>query len=160
MAFQLPKDSREYFKHLLRRSDRGACFDALFDVYYFCVMVGLDKKKLGNDSDLETDKFVEGYISDYQNQADIIAGLLINAELCRKGIEKDDRNSIEQEMLRILDHRSPTRLSEEGMRSLNQYAAAGFRFIREELVPPQNLEEFLVLYHGIWAKDSAGHLQR
>jgi hypothetical protein len=154
MAFQLPKESREYFKHLLRRSDHGASFDALFDVYFFCLMVGLDKKVLGNEDELEPDKFIDSYISDYQNQADIIAGLLIGAELSRKDIEKNDRESIEKEMLRILDHRSPTRLSEVGIQTLNQYAAGGFKTIRAELVAPQNLEEFLVQYHTLWETNS------
>ena len=153
MPFQLPKESRDYFKHLLKRSDGGARFDTLFDQYYFCLMVGLNRKGLAADSDIEPDKFVEGYPSDYQNQADVIAGLLINAELSRKSIEKDDRSSIEQEMLRILDQNSPTRLSEEGMRLLNLYAATGFKVIREGITPPQNLEEFLVLYHGLWPSE-------
>jgi len=47
MAFQLPKESRDYFKHLLKRSDGGARFDTLFDQYFFCLMVGLDLKTLG-----------------------------------------------------------------------------------------------------------------
>lgn len=153
MAFQLPKESREYFKHLFKRSDGGARFDTLFDQYYFCLMVGLNRKTLGEEAGMEADKFVEGYPSDYQNQADIIAGLLINAELFRKGIEKDDRSSIEREMLRILDDHSPTRLSEEGMRLLNLYAVEGFKAIREGITPPQNLEEFLVLYHRLWPSE-------
>jgi hypothetical protein len=153
MAFQLPKESREYFKLLLKRSDGGARFDTLFDLYYFCLMVGLNRKTLSADSDLEADKFIEGYPSDYQNQADVIAGLLINAELSRKGIEKDDRASIEREMLRILDQNSPTRLSEEGMGLLNLYAGTGFRVIREAITPPQNLEEFLVLYYRLWPSE-------
>lgn len=151
MSFQLPKESRDYFKYLLKRSDGGACFNTLFDLYYFCLMVGLKRKNLGLESDLEGDKFVDRYISDYQNQADLIAGLLINAELTRKGIEKDDRSSIEKEMLRLLDHQSPSRLSEEAINVLNLYAAEGFKAIREEIVPPQTLEEFLVLYYRIWA---------
>jgi len=154
MAFQLPKESRDYFKHLLKRSDGGARFDTLFDQYFFCLMVGLDLKTLGKAEDMEGDKFIERYPSDYQNQADIIAGLLISAELHRKGIEKDDRSSIEKEMLRLLDHLSPTRLSEDGMEALNLYASSGFKFIREEILPPQNLEEFLVFYHTLWARDA------
>lgn len=155
MSFQLPKESREYFKHLLKRADGGACFSTLFDLYYFCLMVGLNKRLLGAEAELEGDKFIERYPSDYQNQADVIAGLLIHSELNRKGIEKDDRTSIEQEMLRLLDHQSATRLGEEGARLLNLYAAAGFKEIREEISPPQSLEEFLVLYHRLWNAASA-----
>jgi hypothetical protein len=114
-------------------------------------MLGFLRNTLGKEVDLESDKFVEKYTSDYQNQADIIAGLLISAELSRKGIEKDDRSSIEREMLRLLDHQSPSRLSEEGIKLLNLYAVEGFRAIREEVAPPQSLEEFLVLYYRIWS---------
>ena len=153
MAFQLPKESREYFKFLLKRSDGGARFDTLFDLYYFCLMIGLSRKTLGAESDLEPDKFVEGYPSDFQSHADVIAGLLINAELSRKGLEKDDRSSIEQEMLHILDQNSPTRLSESGIGLLNLYAGTGFRVIREEIPIPQNLEEFLPLYHRLWPSE-------
>lgn len=151
MSFQLPKESRDYFKHLLKRSDGGACFSTLFDLYYFCLMMGFSKKSLGSDTELEGDKFIEKYTSDYQNQADVIAGLLINAELTRKGIEKDDRSSIEHEMLRLLDHQSPSRLSEEGINLLNLYACSGFKAVRDELGPPQSLEEFLVFYHRLWS---------
>lgn len=151
MAFQLPKESRDYFRHLLRRSNDAARFDTFFDFYYLCLIVGLDRQAIAKDSDLESEKFVERYPSDYQNQADVIAGLLISAELCRKDIEKDNRSSIEKEILRLLDHQSSTRLSEEGMRLLNLYSAWGFKVIRERIVPPQTLEEFLALYHhDVW----------
>lgn len=150
MDFKLPKDCRDYFKLLFKRGDGGARFDTLFDQYYFCLMVGLDKKVLLSEHHLEPDRFIDAYPGDYQSQADVIAGLLISAELVRKGIEKDDRASIEHEMLRILDNNSATRLSEEGMKLLNQYAAYGFSTLRQEILPPQSLEEFLVMYHNLW----------
>lgn len=155
-GFQAPKDSRDYFRHLLKRSDGGgARLDTLFDQYYLCLMVGLDRRVLGRDDELESDRFIERYPSDYQNQADVIAGLLINAELHRKDIHKEDRSTIEREMLTLLDHQSSTRLSDEGMQLLNRYAAAGFKAIRDEILPPQSLEEFLVFYHALWAEQSA-----
>lgn len=150
MDFKLPKESRDYFKYLVKRGDGGARFDMLFDQYYFCLMIGLNRKTLLSDEHLEPDRFIDAYPGDYQPQADLIAGLLISAELERKGIEKDDRASIEQEMLLVLDHQSPTRLSEQGMKILNQYAAYGFSVIREQILLPQSLEEFLVLYHNLW----------
>ena len=129
------KESREYFKYLLKRSDGGACFNTHFDLYYFCLMVGLKRKNLGLSLDLEGDKFVDRYVSDYQNQADLIAGLLINAELTRKGIEKDDRSSIEKEMLRLLDHQSPSRLSEEAISVLISTLRRGSKRYVKKLSP-------------------------
>src|SRR4051794_20558892 len=75
-GFQAPKDSRDYFRNLLKRSDSGgARLDTLFDQYYLCLMVGLDRRVLGRDDDLESDRFIERYPTDYQSQADVIAGL-------------------------------------------------------------------------------------
>jgi hypothetical protein len=159
MDFKLPRDCRDYFKQLFKRGDGGARFDTLFDQYYFCLMVGLDRKSLLPEENLEPDRFIDAYPGDYQSQADVVAGLLISAELVRKGIERDDRGSIEQEMLRILDHKSPTRLSEDGMKLLNQYAAYGFSVLRQEILPPQSLEEFLVMYHNLWKGNESGVMQ-
>src|SRR5258708_1954259 len=100
-GFQMPKDARDFFKPVDRRSDGGTRFDTMFDKYYFCLMLGLDGRLLGDPSALEPDHFIDHYPTDYQSQASIVAGLIINAELVRKSIEKDDRASIEQEMLAL-----------------------------------------------------------
>ena len=154
-GFVLPKDARDFFKHVLKRTEGGAKLDTMFDAYYLCVVAGLDRRLLGRAEDLEGDRFIEKYPTDYQAQADVLAGLLINAELERKGIDGDDRGTIEQEMLLLLDSQSPTRLSEKGMELLNLYAASGFKSIQADLVPPQSLEEFLVFYHDYWMGEPA-----
>jgi hypothetical protein len=123
----------------------------MFDAYYLCLMVGLDSVRLSSPDEVETEEFTKSYPVSFQRQADIIAGLLIDAELVRNGIETEDRASIEREMLELLDSHSPTRLSEKGNDLLNRYAASGFRLLREKHPdPPQSLEEFLVCYSDVW----------
>jgi hypothetical protein len=122
----------------------------MFDAYYCCLMAGLGARTVGLPEDLEADVFVNGYPDDFKGQADIIAGLLLDAELDRKGIQPEDRASIEREMVKLVDPTSPTRLNGEGNKLLNLYAAAGFALIQEKMMPPATIEEFLIAYHGFW----------
>lgn len=150
MSFVFPKGARGYFKAVDDLRSGLPKFDSMFDKYYLCAMVGLDARRLAGDEDLEGDKFVDGYPGEYQAQADLIAGLLIDAELDRQRISPEDRGSIEREMIRLLNPQATTKLSDEGMRLLNRYAASGFKLIRERVLQPHTLEDFLIAYHTLW----------
>lgn len=150
MSFVFPKNARGYFRPVDEARSGAARFDSMFDQYYLCLMMGLDARRLGGDEDMESDKFYDTYPKEFQSQADIIAGLLIDAELDRQGIQPDDRASMEREMVRLLDPQSPVKLSEEGIRLLNRYAAAGFKVIRDQIIAPHSLEDFLIAYHDAW----------
>lgn len=151
MSFVFPRNARTYFRSVDEARPGAPRFDNMFDEYYLCLMVGLDARRLGTDEDMESDKFYDSYPKDFQSQSDIIAGLLIDAELDRQGINSEDRASIEREMVRLLDPQSPIKLSEDGIRLLNQYAAAGFKIIRDKIIAPHSLEDFLIAYHDLWA---------
>ena len=58
-------------------------------------------------------------------------------------------------MVRLLDLVSPTRLSENGDKLLNRYAVTGFQRLQAGMLQPDNLEDFLVGYHGLWADGEA-----
>lgn len=149
MSFVLPQGARAFFKLAEAPRDSKTKF-IMFDQYYCCLMAGLDARKLGAPEDSESEEFVKGYPDDYKHQADLIAGLLIDAELDRKGIQSEDRASIEREIVTLLDPTSPTRLSAEGNALLNRYAAEGFKLIHDQMLAPANLEDFLVAYHTYW----------
>jgi hypothetical protein len=154
MSFVFPRNARAYFRSVDDARPGTPRFDSMFDEFYLCLMVGLDARRLGTDEDMESDKFYDTYPKEFQSQADIIAGLLIDAELDRQGINPEDRASIEREMVRLLDPQSPVKLSDDGIRLLNQYAAAGFKMIRERIIAPHSLEDFLIAYHDLWAEVS------
>ncbi len=149
VSFVLSNAAREFFKLIERQRD-GATKFILFDQYYCCLMVGLDLRRMAEPAELDGEVFLNTYPEDFRGQADIIAGLLIDAELDRKGILPEDKSSIEREMIRLLDPRTPTRLSDDGNDLLNLYAAEGFTAIREKMLRPSGLEEFLIGYHDYW----------
>jgi hypothetical protein len=155
VSLVFPRNARPYFK-LVDDAKAGAPrFDSMFDKYYLCLMVGLDARRLGADEDLEADKFYDAYPVEYQGQADLIAGLLIDAELDRQGISSEDRSAIERQMLILLNPQSPTKLSDEGVKLLNRYAAAGFKIIRDQVIIPNSLEDFLIAYRDLWELSAA-----
>ena len=154
MSFLMPHGGRAFIKHILAPGD-GAKKFLMFDLYYCCLMAGLDARKLGAKEDLESEVFLNGYPEDYKSQADIVAGLLIDAELDRKAIEPENKTSIEREMTKLVDPTSLTRLSVSGNDLLNLYAAHGFKLLQDYMMSPASLEEFLVAYHGFWHQEVA-----
>ncbi|TXC72879.1 hypothetical protein FSB78_10470 [Sphingomonas ginsenosidivorax] len=122
----------------------------MFDSWYVCMLVGVRARTLGAKDDLEDAEFNPIYPDDYKPQADFIAGLLIDAELDRKGINVADKASVEREMILLLDPQKTTGLSEIGVELLNRYAVAGFAKLDEVMLPPATVEEMLVRYAGVW----------
>ncbi|WP_097201853.1 hypothetical protein [Delftia acidovorans] len=150
MSFHLPVAARTFFKSLIGMRENSVTRFLLFDAYYACLMIGLDARKLGSESEVESDIFVAEYPEAYALQSDIIAGLLIDAELDRKGIDATDRASVEDEMIRLLNPASATRLSAAGDKLLDLYAAYGIRQILDRMLPPAAVEDFLVGYRFFW----------
>ena len=159
MAFSLPQNARAFFgfegqrafarSRASKREVSGRFL--MFDAYYCCLLLGLDQAKLGDESRLEAASFITGYPEAHKGQAELVAGLLVDAELRRLEIHQDDREDIERQMVRLLDLASPSRLSGDGDLLLNRYAVSGFDRLREAMTECDNLDDFLVGYHRIWA---------
>lgn len=149
MSFVLHQGARSFFRSALANPKF-----LMFDAYYCCLMAGFNARLLGLPEELESDAFINSYPDDFRSQADIIAGLLLDAELDRKAIQAEDRASIEREMVKLVDPTSATRLNIEGNRLLNQYAGAGFGLLQNAMLPPASVEDFLIAYHQFWHKGS------
>lgn len=151
MSFRLPKDTREYFKLMDNRSDEdGFKLKIMFDKYYLCLMLGLDKAKLGSEDDLEPATFIDQYPVLYSENRNIILGLLIDAEMRRRGILSEDKDRIESLMLEIIDENSSTKLNENGMNLMNCYAVKGMEIIRDKIIRTSELETFLIHYYDLF----------
>lgn len=150
MPFRMPKKCRSYFDHITDRSDETK-LDTLFDGYYLCALIGLGQGKLNDNPDLESSAFVDNYPSDFAESGDYIAGLLICAEVKRKGIPANDANALEKLMTKIVDSRSRTRLSSEGEELLSKYADRGIDVILEKMAGMHTtLENFFQDYFDCW----------
>lgn len=151
MSFKFPVAADSFFEKLMKGGTGcDVHVDTKFEPYYYCLMAGLDARRLGAETDVG-DEFVRDYVGDFQPYADLIAGLLIDAELARNSINADDRAAIEKKVIDILDPTSATKLSKDGSDLLNQYAAGGYKVIRDKIaVPPQSYEEFITAFMTHW----------
>ncbi len=154
MSFRLHKQAPSFFRNLLP-SGTGPRFDTQFDIYDHCLMCGLDRRRLGAESDVG-EEFNRDYVQAFQPHAELIAGLLVDAELVRINIELDDMKGVERKMIELLEPASATRLSAIGLGLLNRYAAGGFNVISDAFAtPPQSLEDFFVTYQSLWPRPDA-----
>lgn len=147
MGFKLPKQARNYFKYIDELGTNR--FKYLFDKYYLCLMLGLDYGMPGKEDEVEKEDFIDRYPEQYVDKGDLILGLLISTEMERKGINVEDRASLEKLMLGLIDINSSTKLSEKGMELLNLYAARGMSIISEKIPKTKELEVFLVHYYKL-----------
>lgn len=151
MSFKHHKQAPSFFRNLMPPGGAGR-FDTQFDAYYYCLMCGLDRRRLGAEAEVG-DEFVKDYVQTYQPYADLIAGLLVDAELERISISLDDVKGVEKKMVELLEPVSTTKLKPEGLVLLNRYAAGGFNIISDAFAAmPQSLEEFFATYQGLWPK--------
>lgn len=151
-GFVLADKAIEYFKSVELRKDQGPKFKVMFDVYYLCLMMGLHHRRQGHQDQISKQPFIDYYPEVYRDKSDLIAGLLIDAEMEKKGIQPTDRKSVEKLMLQLIDHMSVTKLSNYGMKLLNLYAAGGINHINENITNTQELEIFLIKYYQLLNK--------
>ena len=152
MSLRLPNDTTEYFKHIGEYRLAGVRFMDI-DKYYACLMLGLRVGELGRENDVAPRSFLAagaGYPDAYKPTADLIAGLLVDAEIRRNKINAQDRDQIESETVKLLQPRSAMGLSDKGVELLNRYAARGFEYLKSELGAPRRLEVFLIEYGRVW----------
>lgn len=147
MSFVLPKGARQFFKAL---DGGGQERWLLFDTWYVCMMLGIQKRRLGPKDELDGIVFISEYPEAFRPHSDFIAGLLIDAELTRQKIDLEDKASVESEMVKLLDPTRATSLHEDGIELLNRYAVAGFEEIQERMLPPARIEDLLVACAEYW----------
>lgn len=143
MGFSMSDNAKRYFNKL-NESKHGK-FKVQFDFYYLCLMAGLISE---NTSECKGEKFIDEFPSVFVPQREQIIGLLIATEIRRNGIDIQNRERLERLMLKLVKPDSPTRLSDEGERLINDYAENGFKWIYEKIpTPPSNLDTFLTGYY-------------
>ncbi len=145
-SFQLRLDVDEWFSNINKGKTQQIKTD--FDLYYFCLMMGLATKSKNNPSErCKCRDFIDYFVSDYQSQQNLIIGLLIRAELENLGISLDEKDAVKKQLLKLIDPSRQTNLTDEGIDKMNAYASGGFDYLRQKFSSkPNHLENFLQRY--------------
>jgi hypothetical protein len=142
MYFQLVDEARDWFAPI--RKD----LEFEFDIYYFCLMMGLAsgyKTSLEGGRDLVAD-----FPGGYRSRARLIVAAFLRTELDYRRVDLSDRESLGNELRKLLDPMSSSGLSDEGMKELNQFAKGGLFKLQEvfESGRPTSLQSFLLVYRS------------
>ena len=77
-------------------------------------------------------------------------GLLIIAELKRRGIDSGEKATVRKVIQSIVTPQSQTNLTDEGMRLMNGYASGGYDYLTENRdSKPFTVDQFLRDYVGL-----------
>jgi hypothetical protein len=140
--FRILKDARPWFKDLYSKEE-GLVID--FEVYYFCLMAGLASGKKRSDlTTTETTELVQHFPGRYKERGKIIVSLFLARYLAGLGVTLTDKKTAHNQISKLISPTSPNYLSDDGMKELNKYAAAGY----DEIIGwfedrPRTLESFL-----------------
>jgi len=153
MPFRMTEKCRKFFSDITAgpsKSNVENKLSMLFDGYYLCLLVGLAKVEINNNTEFENTAFIDEYPTAYQNAGvrEYIAGLLISTEASRKGANTQNEAELEKLMSSLISAESVTRLTLDGEDLLNQYAARGIDIMMEKMMPgtPSCLEDFFQDY--------------
>lgn len=151
MGFRLRQDAMVWFGRIRDRHP----FKIQWDVYYFCLMIGLQRYKKSplESVGVKSDEFIRGFPSHYQQSQYFLIGLLLEAEAVSLGLELTEKERVRKQIRDMVDPDSPTKLSEEGERIMNDYASGGFdELLKEQPDPPYSALEFFNVYREILHK--------
>src|SRR5580658_2300682 len=136
IPFRLRKDARQWFGSV--EAELGKT--RYFDMFYFCLAVGLTRGKKSDVTDRESDELVDYYPGEYLHQRNTMTAWLISAELRAMGISMEERSAMHQHIRNLVDNSSPSFLNANGVKEMNRYASGGFDLLFDELVdPPRSL---------------------
>jgi len=141
-TFRLRNKAKEWFKKLSLSKSPD------FDAYYFCLMAGLTAGTTDpNVSTSTTSELVEYFPDRYGKDRELIIAYFLSRELRKLRVELSEREALNRTVSSLVDPQSNSRLSEEGVKRMNEYAAGGYDVLLQHFdSPPQHLETFLIQF--------------
>jgi hypothetical protein len=123
-------------------------FSDKLDLFYICLLVGLKNEIKDQSENYELSDITDKWTLNLKNTkaSDYIIGLYLS-KLTKNN--KDDKAKINTQLNSVLDHNSDTKLSEDGLKELHEYAFGGYNKILEELdgsIPSTLVKFFDTIY--------------
>lgn len=148
MPFRLRRDARAWFQ------DISTEFDVDFDMYYLCLMAGLAAGGRRSETrQQDTTELVDNFPGPYREKGRLIVALFVATEIRRLGVSVADRDAVHSQIRSLVDPRSPSQLSDDGLREMNLIASGGFDVLSEEMEDrPRTLEAFLPAFVKLVSK--------
>lgn len=143
MPFRLPKDAKKWFRAFESQ------FELDFDIYYLCLMAGLATGRKADLSSTDTAELVDDFPGVYRQRGRLMVALFLSRELRALGVDYSERKALDSAIHALVEPRSPSHLSDGGMKEMNRYANGGLEALQEEFGDsPKSFEAFIINYRG------------
>lgn len=133
--FRISKEAHKWFKHILSEHPFAAQGDnaPLMNIYYLCALIGINSKE--NPMELEDGEapFMKSWPSSYVHVRFPIIATLLNIEIERFNIEKEEKEAVKEHIKKYIDPKDPTQLTELGATILNNYSYTGYIILSKKL---------------------------
>lgn len=144
--FKLRHDASDFFSRISNSLARQA---PKFDMYYFCLIAGFATKRLVPDlKPYSSGDLVDTFPGEYRQRAEMIVGMLLVTELDRLDIDRSNKLAVHQTVGQLIEPKSFSSLSSDGIHRMNSYSFAGCDVLRQEWFdePPSSVEYFLIRF--------------
>lgn len=146
--FYISEEALAYMKRINKNSSTGK-IDFNLHFWWLCAQIGLmtsdSRFEVSNGKDM-VDHFKIGALGAHQNR---IRGFFLMTHILSRDAGGMDRELIEGLMQEVFAEGSNSSLTEEGSEILDRYAASGFRRIRDDIGPQDELKNFVRRYHKL-----------
>lgn len=149
MDFFIRTDARDWFSDIRDEFSAGPGIRPApdFDAFYFCFIAGIAANRKEKIPQENTAQLIAGFPSIYKNRGNLLISLFLNRELKNGGVEPTERQAVREVLSGLVHPRTPSLLSDHGVREFNKYAFGGFDVLLEWFDDrPKSLETFLRLY--------------
>jgi len=137
-------DAERWFRHIGGKSP----LKTKFDLYYFCLMLGLACQRRSNPGEISSAPgFVDNMPEDFRQMQEIIMGILLYVEIARMGVELTEREDVRRILASLVGTNG---ISPEGVNRMNEYSSGGFDLLQEHgITEPYEVSEFMIAYHDL-----------
>lgn len=119
-----------------------------FEVFYLCALAGLITYRKTDVTNALTREATDNFPGEYTRRSRLIVGLFLSREMKFRRIGLEEKGPLHRAIAEYVDPRSPSQLSDTGVKELNRYAFGGYERILEWFrEKPADLESFLPHYH-------------
>ena len=138
--FKLSTTAKEWISGI----EKKLPFNVNLDLYYMFFLVGVLIGQRSSDNHFSD--LIRDFPSSYNDHKKIIINFLLIAEQRKKAIPLDAKLRLREEILEKCVDPERNTFSDYGFNLANEYANAGFQYLSEKIVTPQNTSDFMTSY--------------
>lgn len=151
---EITTEAKNYFKKV--RFTEAPQMDA----FHMCFMIGVHALLKNKNEDVlsfeelpDKDSFLpRGIPKDYENKFAVSIGLMLETQIIKEKINRDDKEELSKFLNIYLSHKTQTRMTKNGDKLMSAISYKGFEIIKSKIDKPSQNKSFIKLYYNLFKK--------